>query len=57
MRSVSLVPSMLVPDELYGRVRQHYSEKEYVDIVFMINQINSWNRLSISMGNFAISAN
>jgi AhpD family alkylhydroperoxidase len=50
---VTLVPTKHVPDELYNRVRTHFSEKDYVDLVILINQINSWNRLSISMGNFA----
>lgn len=42
---------MAVSDELYRRVREVYSEEEYTDLVFVINQINFWNRLSISMGN------
>ena len=50
---VTLVPTKRVPDDLYNRVRNHFSEKNYVDLVILINQINSWNRLSISMGNFA----
>lgn len=50
---VTLVSAKRVPDEIYNRVRQYFNEKDYVDLVFMINQINSWNRLSISMGNFA----
>lgn len=50
---VTQVSTKRVPDKLYDHVRQYFSEKEYVDLVFMINQINSWNRLSISMGNFA----
>jgi len=54
---VTLVSTLRVPNGLYERVREHFSEKEYVDLVFMINQINSWNRLSISMGNFATSTN
>ena len=40
-----------VPDELYERVRKEYSEEAYTDLVFTINQINFWDRLSISMGN------
>lgn len=40
-----------VPDEIYEAVREVYSEEEYADLVFSIIQINSWNRLSISMGN------
>jgi AhpD family alkylhydroperoxidase len=50
---VTLIPNKGVPDELYNRIRRHFSEKEYVDLVILINQINSWNRISIAMGNKA----
>lgn len=40
-----------VPDELFNRVRSAFSEEEYTDLLIIINQINMWNRLSISMGN------
>jgi AhpD family alkylhydroperoxidase len=50
---VTLIPNKRVPHELYNRIRNHYSEKDYVDLVLIINQINSWNRISISMGNIA----
>lgn len=50
---VTLIPTKRVPDELYERVREHYDEKQYVDLILIINQINSWNRISISMGNRA----
>lgn len=38
-----------VPDDLYARVREHFSEKATVDLIVLINTINSWNRLAISM--------
>jgi AhpD family alkylhydroperoxidase len=50
---VTLIPTKRVPDALYQRVREHYDEKQYVDLVLIINQINSWNRISIAMGNTA----
>lgn len=50
---ITLIPTKRVPDELYQRVREHFDEKQYVDLVLIINQINSWNRISISMGNTA----
>ncbi|WP_286166393.1 carboxymuconolactone decarboxylase family protein [Peribacillus frigoritolerans] len=50
---VTLISNMRVPDELYNRVREHFNEKEYVNLVILINQINNWNRISISMGNVA----
>ena len=50
---VTLIPNKGVPDVLYNRIRRYYSEKEYVDLVILINQINSWNRISIAMVNKA----
>ncbi|MEK5148069.1 carboxymuconolactone decarboxylase family protein [Psychrobacillus sp. FSL K6-4615] len=44
---VTLIPMKRVPDELYQRIREHYDEKQYVDLVLIINQINSWNRICI----------
>nr|WP_144922745.1 carboxymuconolactone decarboxylase family protein [Paenibacillus bovis] len=49
--SVTLIADNGVNDDLYERVRKHYDEKEYVDLIMIINQINIWNRISISMGN------
>jgi AhpD family alkylhydroperoxidase len=37
-----------VPDDVYKRVREQFSEKEITDLTFAITVINSWNRLSIS---------
>lgn len=51
--NMTLISESGVDDELYERVRMHYDEKDYVDLVMIINQINMWNRLSISMGNQA----
>jgi AhpD family alkylhydroperoxidase len=50
---ITLISTKGVPEELYKRVREHYDEKQYVDLVLIINQINSWNRISIAMGNQA----
>lgn len=50
---ITLVATERVPDALYERVRAHYDEKQYVDLVLLIAQINTWNRISIAMGNFA----
>ena len=37
-----------VPDEVYGRVRQAFTEKELADLTFAIAAINCWNRLNIA---------
>lgn len=47
--AVTLISTHRVPDELYHRVRQHFDERQYVDLIIVINTINSWNRLSIAM--------
>lgn len=38
-----------VSDALYEKVRKYFDERDYVDLVYLINLINSWNRLSIAM--------
>lgn len=50
---ITLIPTKGVPDDLYQRVREHFNEIQFVDLVLIINQINSWNRISIAMGNTA----
>jgi AhpD family alkylhydroperoxidase len=40
------------PDAVYAQVREHFSEKETVDLTLTITTINSWNRIAISMGNY-----
>jgi AhpD family alkylhydroperoxidase len=37
-----------VPDEVYEQAREHFSEKELVDLTLAIVAINGWNRLAIS---------
>ncbi len=43
----TLISQHHVSDELYERVRQHFSEKELVDLTLAIIAINGWNRLAI----------
>jgi AhpD family alkylhydroperoxidase len=50
--ALTLVATRGVPDDLYQRVRTHFDERQYVDLVHVINQINSWNRLQIATGQF-----
>lgn len=37
-----------VPDDLYQRTREHFTEKELVDLTMVVITINGWNRLAIS---------
>ncbi len=36
-----------ITDELYGEVREHFSEVELSELAFSITVINSWNRLMV----------
>ena len=38
-----------MPDDVYERVRKHFSEAELVSLTLAVVQINGWNRLAISM--------
>jgi AhpD family alkylhydroperoxidase len=37
-----------VPDEVYDKVRGHFTEKELADLTLAVATINAWNRLSIA---------
>jgi alkylhydroperoxidase family enzyme len=39
-----------VPENVYAEVREHFSEREYMDLIMVINVINAWNRISVSTG-------
>lgn len=47
----SPVGQLEVSDELYARVREHFSEKQLADLVLAIIAINGWNRLNIAFHN------
>ena len=51
--AVTLISEQRVPDEIYESVRQHFSEKELVDLTMAIVAINGWNRLAISFRSIA----
>ena len=37
------------PDDAYEELRQHFDDKEIVDLTTLIGMINLWNRLAISL--------
>lgn len=45
--SVTRVSETHVPDEVYEDARRHFSEKELVDLNWVVVAINAWNRLAI----------
>jgi AhpD family alkylhydroperoxidase len=46
--AVTLVSIDHVPDDVYETVRQHFDEKELIDLTAAIVAINGWNRLAIA---------
>jgi len=46
--ALTMISTDPVSDELYDEIRQHFSEREVVDLTIAVNAINNWNRLAIS---------
>src|SRR5919202_1932233 len=46
--AVTLVADGHVPDKVFEEVRQHFTERELVDLTMALVAINSWNRLAIA---------
>jgi AhpD family alkylhydroperoxidase len=46
--AVTLVAESHVPEEVYERVRQRFTEQELIDLTLAIANINAWNRLNIA---------
>ncbi len=46
--SVTKISEEHVPDEIYDRVKKHFSERELVNLTLAVIAINAWNRLAIS---------
>lgn len=42
------LPEQGVPDDIFERVREQFSEKELSDLTFAVMAINAWNRVSIA---------
>jgi AhpD family alkylhydroperoxidase len=45
---LTLIASHHVPDDLYARVREHFSEQELALLTLAIVQINGYNRIAIA---------
>ncbi|MGH9740649.1 MAG: carboxymuconolactone decarboxylase family protein [Candidatus Acidiferrales bacterium] len=46
--AVTLVSESHVPDDVYDRVKQHFTPLELVNLTAAIAMINTWNRLSVA---------
>jgi alkylhydroperoxidase family enzyme len=50
--AVTLIAQGHTPDDVYNRVREHFSEEETVALTFAITTINNWKRLAIALRSF-----
>jgi AhpD family alkylhydroperoxidase len=48
IEALTLVQEDHVPDEVFERARQQFSERELVDLAMVAVAINGWNRLAIA---------
>lgn len=46
--AITLVANDHVPDEVFERVRPHFSDEELVNLTMAVNAINAWNRLNVA---------
>lgn len=46
--ALTLIAERGVPDEVYDRVRTHFSEHELSELTLAVIAINGWNRIAIS---------
>ncbi len=47
---ITLIAQNEISDDLYHMVSKYFSDKEYIEIVMMINTVNLWNRIAITFG-------
>jgi AhpD family alkylhydroperoxidase len=47
--ALTLISQTHAPDDVYDEVKKQFSEKEIVELTFVIGTINLWNRLAISL--------
>lgn len=51
VEKLTLVSSSHVDDDLYERLSQYYNEEDFANLVLLITQINTWNRINIALQN------
>jgi len=49
--AVTRIADTHAPDATFAPLREHFSEKEIVDLTMLIGMINLWNRLAIGLRN------
>lgn len=47
---VTLLPQTHAPDDTYQALREHFDDRQLVDLTMVIISMNAWNRLAVSFG-------
>ena len=47
--SLTRVGETHAPDDVWERVRAHFSEKELADLTWLVAAINAWNRIGVGL--------
>lgn len=56
-KKLTLISEYSISDEEYSNMRKYLSGKDYVDFIMLVNQVNTWNRISIGTGNIGNDIN
>lgn len=46
--AVTRIETSRAPDSVYEKLTEHFSDKEIVDLTFIVANMNLWNRIAIS---------
>jgi AhpD family alkylhydroperoxidase len=46
--ALTLIAGRTVPDDLYQRAREHFSESELANLTIAVGLINVWNRINVA---------
>lgn len=50
--SVTNIQEGHAPDVVYQHVREHFDDRETVDLTLAITTINAWNRIAVALGDY-----
>lgn len=45
------VTACAVPDQVYSRVKQYFTDEELIDLTLAVTTINTWNRINLAFPN------
>lgn len=46
--AVTKISENHIPENQYKTIKNHFNDKDFIDLLFAINTINNWNRIAIT---------